>query len=244
LDVALKTLLGELPPGDYVELSVTDNGCGITDENMPRLFEPFFTTKGKGKGVGLGLSTAYGVVKSCNGGIVVKSKINAGTSFELIFPQVSGNINESEDSATAVKNAMPKATSNDEIVLLVDDEETILYTTKRMLESLGYQVLSTRSALEAVELAKQYENKLSLLLTDVIMPEMNGLEMVQKILVHLPNLPYLYMSGYTANLLSEHGVSNQAIDMVHKPFTRADLAKKVRDCLDKSLELRVAEKVS
>ncbi len=229
---ALKTLLGELPAGDYIELSVTDNGCGITDENMGHIFEPFFSTKGKGKGVGLGLSTAYGVVKSCNGGIIVKSKVNEGTSFELLFPRVIENTNESDGGATAARNSLPKAMSNDEIILLVDDEETILYTTRRMLESLGYQVLSTTSALEGIELAKQYGSQLSLLLSDVIMPELNGPEMVRKILSTLPNLPYLYMSGYTANLLSEHGLAKQTVDVINKPFTRRDLAKKIRECLD------------
>lgn len=244
LDFMRKTILGELPPGDYVELSVVDNGCGIPDENMTRLFEPFFTTKGKGKGVGLGLSTAYGVMKSCNGGIIVKSKVNVGTSFVLLFPQASGSAAESNGSVSAVVNAMPKAKSNEEIILLVDDEETILYTTRRMLESLGYQVLSTLSALEGVEIAKQYGDKLSLLLSDVIMPELNGPEMVRKILADLPNLPYLYMSGYTANLLAEHGVSKQAVDMIHKPFTRTDLAKKVRECLDKFLNQAVEKKIN
>ncbi len=232
LHATLKTLLGELPAGDYVELSVTDNGCGITDENMNRIFEPFFSTKGKGKGVGLGLSTAYGVVKSCNGGIIVKSKVSKGTSFELLFPCVIENTNESDKVAPTAKNLMPKAKSNDEIILLIDDEETILYTTRRMLESLGYKVLSTMSALEGIELAKQHGTKVSLLLSDVIMPELNGPEMVRKILSHLPNLPYLYMSGYTANLLSEHGLAKQTVDVINKPFTRADLAIKVRKCLD------------
>lgn len=244
LNAPLKTLLGELPSGDYVILSVLDNGCGITDENRTRLFEPFFTTKGKGKGTGLGLSTAYGVVKSCNGGIVVKSKVGEGSSFELFFPLASREVDGPVEVVKTAKPQLPKAKSNEETILLVDDEVTILYTTKRMLESLGYKVLSTMSPLEALEIAKEYGSKLSLLLSDVIMPEINGPEMVRRILVDLPNLPYLYMSGYTANLLSEHGLSKSGFDVILKPFTRADLAVKIRAGLDGALEPTAHETVS
>ncbi len=232
LSAPLKTLLGELPLGEYVILSVMDNGCGIPDENMSRLFEPFFTTKGKGKGTGLGLSTAYGVVKSCNGGIVVKSKVGEGTSFELFFPLSTYEVDGQSEAPKTVHNSLPKAKSNAETILLVDDEETILFTTKRMLESLGYTVLSATSAQEGLTIAKQCGSRLSLLLSDVIMPEINGPEMVKRIREDFPNLPYLYMSGYTANLLSEHGLSKSGFEIIHKPFTRADLAVKIRGCLD------------
>ena len=231
IETTITTLTGPLPPGQYAVITVSDNGCGIADEDITRIFEPFFTTKPKSKGTGLGLAMAYGIMKSCNGGICVNSTVDVGSSFELYFP-ICENVKESEENTSKVKTAMPMARDHNETILLVDDEETILYTTQRMLESLGYAVLSTASSQEALDIARAKGRTISLLLTDVIMPEMNGSDLVRNILEILPGLPYLYMSGYTGNVLSEQGIMKNTAPHIQKPFTRRVLATRIRTALD------------
>lgn len=227
------TLTDTIPAGIYASVIVTDNGCGMSSESLTQMFDPFFTTKAKGKGTGLGLAMVYGIIKSCGGGILVESSAGKGTRVELLFPESTEMITGDDEVSTSEppRKRMPRG--DGETVLVVDDEETILLTTQRMLESIGYVVLATTSPLEAITIAKAKGNNLSLLLSDVIMPEMNGPQMVGQILDFLPDLPYLYMSGYTANLLEEQGVPKRSNGNIHKPFTRAELAEKIRKGLDR-----------
>jgi PAS domain S-box-containing protein len=231
VETPLQTALGELPPGLYTLLSVSDNGCGMSKEVIAQIFEPFFTTKTASKGTGLGLATVYGIVKQCEGGIVVRSEEGKGTVFDILLP---AHADEKETPAVGGTDAAsapaPQLPLGNETILLVDDEETILHAAKRMLESLGYRVLFTSDSEEAVQLARQHKDEIKLLISDVIMPKMNGPEMVKKILGENPELPYLYMSGYTANLLLEQGFC-EVPKCLAKPFTRQTLAYKVRECL-------------
>ena len=224
------TPTGILPPGRYAVVSVSDNGSGIPPDQLGRLFEPFFTTKPKGKGTGLGLATVYGTMKASNGGIVVTSAVGSGTTFELYFPLVA-----SEDA-----DAPPRSVNRVQVrveggrgehVLLVDDEETVLATTRRMLESIGYEVLSTSSPLKALDILREKGATIQLLISDVIMPEMTGPVLLQRAREILPGLRCLLISGYTGNILSEHGIAENNQTLVHKPFTRAALAHKIRECL-------------
>ncbi len=229
------TFTGTIPAGEYVSVSVEDNGCGIPKDKQQQVFEPFYTTKAKGKGTGLGLSTVYGIVQSTGGGIAVSSEVGKGTTFELLFPESSEEVENGSGTpsgAGARPQSLPQGKG--ETILLVDDEETILLTTCRMLESTGYRVLSTTSPSEAIKIVREQGGQIALLLTDVIMPDLNGPQLVDRILSLRPALPYLYMSGYTANLLQEHGVPESALDNIHKPFTRRTLAEKVRERLDRA----------
>ena len=189
---------GDLPPGSHVVLSIQDNGTGMGPDVLEHLFEPFFTTKQPGKGTGLGLATVYGIVKQNNGEIQVHSEPDKGTTFQIFLPRQTGAAERTPDET----DAEPLSRGH-ETILLVEDETTILQAARRILESLGYRVLATASALEAVQLAEKHKARIQLLLTDVIMPEMNGPELVRRLLVRHPRLHYLYMSGYTANLIAE-----------------------------------------
>jgi len=215
---------GEIPPGNYVVLSVVDDGCGMPQEIIDHIFEPFFTTKPSGKGTGLGLATVYGIVRQNQGGIRVQSKPNQGTAFQIFLPRHAGESPTPESTS----ESQPLAKSKGQTILLVEDEETILQATRRMLESLGYTVLATTSPEEALRLAQEHKSQIHLLLTDVIMPEMNGPELVQRLLNDHPQLPFLYMSGYTANLLEEKGVREDSVNFIQKPFARETLAQKVQ----------------
>ena len=218
---------GEISPGHYVVLSVVDDGCGMPKEVIDHIFEPFFTTKQKGKGTGLGLATVYGIVRQNQGGIRVQSKPNQGTAFQIFLPRHAGE----SPTPEATSESKTLAKSEGQTILLVEDEETILQATRRMLESLGYTVLATASPEEAVRLAHAHKSPIDLLLTDVIMPEMTGPDLVQQLLKHTPQLPFLYMSGYTANLLEEKGVREDSLNFLQKPFSREALAKKVQSVL-------------
>lgn len=228
----IDTHTGPLKPGEYAVLSFKDNGCGIPQENLPKLFEPFFTTKQKGKGTGLGLSTVYGVVKACNGGIVVHSTVGIGSTFEVFFP--CGLTKAPGESSVPVEAGAPHpAGVKGKTILLVDDEETILQTTRRMLCSVGYEVLSTTSPDEAAKLVREHGRKISLLVTDVIMPDKNGIQLVAEVRAIEPGLPYLYMSGYTSNLFPDQGIQGGFSNFISKPFTRDMIVRKVVDCLEK-----------
>lgn len=227
LDAEATRELGlDLPPGDYVSLAVHDDGCGMAPEVLEHIFEPFFTTKAAGKGTGLGLAIVYGIVKQNRGAIRVKSAPGNGTTFIIYLPRYEGDL----DTVQALETEEQTAASH-ETILLVEDEETILQTTRRMLESLGYQVLSTPSPQEALRLAAENKGAIDLLITDVIMQDMNGPELVQALLQRMPDLKHLYMSGYAANLLAEQGVSSSRLDFIQKPFSRTMLAKAVREAL-------------
>ncbi|OGP59910.1 MAG: hypothetical protein A2V65_07075, partial [Deltaproteobacteria bacterium RBG_13_49_15] len=216
----------EAVPGDYVMLSVSDDGCGMDKETLMNLFEPFFTTKDVGEGTGLGLATVYGIVKQNNGFISIYSEPGQGAMFKIYLPRTH-NIKE-EEKQSGVKT-IDRGT---ETVLLVEDEESILRLGKTVLERFGYTVLDARAPREAMATAEHYEGSIHLLVTDVVMPEMNGKELKERIEKIKPNIKALFMSGYTANVIMHRGILESDVHFLQKPFTVNSLAGKVREVLD------------
>jgi len=212
-------------PGDYSMLAVSDNGCGMDQETLNNLFEPFFTTKGVGKGTGLGLATVYGIVKQSNGFINVYSEPDHGTTFKIYLPRCKEDMVAKETTAGEVQNGQG------ETVLLVEDEVAIVKLSTAMLEDLGYRVLAANSPVEALKLAEVHQGEIQLLLTDVVMPEMNGRDLAEQIKNMHPNLDVLYMSGYTANVIAHHGVLDEGINFIQKPFSRGNLSIRIREVL-------------
>ncbi len=215
-------------PGDFVMLAVSDNGCGMDKETLANLFEPFFTTKEVGEGTGLGLATVYGIVKQNNGFINVYSEPGEGTTFKIYLPRHAGEIEEAFSESPA---ELPLGMG--EIVLLAEDEPTIIEMVKMMLENLGYQVLTADTPGRAMDLAREYAGKIDLLMTDVVMPEMNGRNLAEKLRMLYPDLKILFMSGYTANVIAHRGVLDEGVQFLQKPFSMKDLAAGVREALDK-----------
>jgi CheY-like chemotaxis protein len=214
-------------PGEYVRLTVSDNGCGMDRKTLDQIFEPFFTTKGIGKGTGLGLATVYGAVKQNNGFIDVNSEPDHGTTFTIYLPRhVENSVHKD------VEISHKPLTGGWETILVVEDEPTILRMTSLSLEKLGYTVLQANATDRAISLAGEHAGEIHLLLTDVIMPEMNGRDLAHKLLSLYPQLKCLFMSGYTADVISHHGVLDEGIHFIQKPFSVPDLAVKVREALD------------
>lgn len=215
-------------PGAYVLLMVSDNGCGMNKDTLDKLFEPFFTTKSPGKGTGLGLATVYGIVKQNNGFINVYSEPDKGSTFKIYLPRYV------HPSGKQTKEQLqPIVPRGNETILLVEDEMAILNMAKTMLESLGYTVLGTNSPREAIRIAKKHRGAIHLLMTDVIMPEMNGRELADMLIALNTNLKCLYISGYTADVIAHHGVLNEGVYFIQKPFSLRNLAVRVREILDK-----------
>jgi CheY-like chemotaxis protein len=214
-------------PGEYVLLAVSDNGCGMDRKTLENLFEPFFTTKAMGQGTGLGLATVYGIVKQNNGYINVYSEPGNGTTFKIYLPRHT-------DKAETLRRENEKEpfAVGSEIILLVEDEPTILRLAIRMLENLGYTVLAASTPGEAIRKAETHAGDIHLLITDVVMPEMNGRDLAKNLLALYPRIKRLFMSGYTANVIAHHGVLDAGVHFMPKPFTIEDLAAKVRDALD------------
>jgi len=213
-------------PGDYVVLAVSDDGCGMEKETITNIFEPFFTTKKEGQGTGLGLATVYGIVKQNNGFINVYSEPGQGTTFKIFLPRYMDEIVE-----TADEESEPELPGGTETILVVEDSVTVLKLCKAMLETLGYQVLAANGKDEALKLAGEYSVKIDLLLTDVVMPDMNGKELSERIVAINPGLKCLYMSGYTADVIARQGVLDEGIKFISKPFSLRDLAEKVREVI-------------
>jgi PAS domain S-box-containing protein len=219
----------DLAPGEYIMLAARDSGCGMDKETLTNIFEPFFTTKEKGQRTGLGLATVYGIVKQNRGAITADSKLGEGTTFKIYLPRHEGQIN-----TPAAEKSGRSATGGSETVLLVEDEPTLLEMTQFMLEKLGYTVLAATTPGEAIRLAHEKAGEIDLLITDVVMPEMNGRELAQRLVGFYPKLKQLFMSGYTADVIARHGVLESGIHFVHKPFSMNDLAGKVREALHQS----------
>jgi PAS domain S-box-containing protein len=213
--------------GDYVLLAVSDNGCGMDKETLDKLFEPFFTTKDMGKGTGLGLSMVYGIVKQNNGFINVYSESGKGTAFRIYLPRHRGMIS---DIPPEKVRHIPKAQG--ETVLIVEDESAILELGLAMLEKLGYKVLTAGTPGEAMELAGAHPQTVDLLITDVVMPQMNGRDLAGRIAAHFPLIKILFMSGYTANVIAHHGVLDEGVNFLQKPFSVHELAVKIRQALE------------
>jgi PAS domain S-box-containing protein len=214
-------------PGEYVALSVSDDGCGMNSETLDYIFEPFFTTKEVGRGTGLGLATVYGIVKQNNGFIHVNSKPGQGTTFWLYLPRHAAQPFETQKNGST-----EPPPGGGETILLVEDEASILNMAKMMLEKLGYRVLSTASPNEAIRLAQAHKEKIRLLIADVIMPEMNGHDLAQQVETLNPKVACLFMSGYSGDVIAHQGMLSEEVHFIQKPFSMQDLAAKVRQILD------------
>ena len=208
VDAAGCAVHSECVPGEYVLLMVTDTGCGMNSETLAHIFEPFFTTKGLGQGTGLGLATVYGIVRQNNGFISVFSEPGQGARFEIYLPRFETD--PDQPSTISESKALPEGT---ETVLLVEDNETILDLGKMMLERLGYTVLAAATPKDAIRLAEDSSGNIDMLITDVVMPEMNGRELVDRILAIQPGLKCLFMSGYTADVIAHRGVLDQGREL-------------------------------
>jgi PAS domain S-box-containing protein len=216
-----------LNPGDYILLSVSDTGSGMDQSIMQNIFEPFFTTKGEGKGTGLGLATVYGIVKQNSGFIDVTSKPGHGTSFSIFLPRYRG-----KEFLPGAEASRAPYKPGGETILLVEDEPAILTVGKQLLEMQGYRVLAASTPGEAIRLAEGHIGEIHLLMTDVVMPEMNGRELARKLLSLYPRVKRLFMSGYTADVIAHHGVLDDGVQFIQKPFTSDALTAKVREVLD------------
>jgi two-component system, cell cycle sensor histidine kinase and response regulator CckA len=213
-------------PGDYVMLSVNDNGQGMDAATRAHLFEPFFTTKEVGKGTGLGLATVFGIVKQNHGVITVQSELGQGTTFKLYLPRAE------MDTEVATQDRIQRNLRGTETVLLVEDELQVLNLGQRILRHHGYSVLAAPVPATALALAAQHQGTIDLLITDVVMPEMNGKELWARLQVLHPGLKCLFMSGYTSDIIAHHGILDEGVDFLQKPFTIQTLAEKVRCILD------------
>lgn len=219
----------DFTPGDFVLLAVSDDGCGMDRATLDHIFEPFYTTKAVGKGTGMGLATVYGIVKQNNGFINVYSERGGGTAVKIFLPRYSG---ESEERCSDSGVANPQG--NGETILLVEDEEAIMNMSRIMLEKLGYHVLAAATPGEAMMLASEHLHEIELLITDVVMPEMNGRDLANQLNTIYPGLKTLFMSGYTANVIAHRGVLDDGINFIQKPFSKNRLATMVYKALGSS----------
>jgi PAS domain S-box-containing protein len=221
-----------LRPGDYVMVAISDTGAGMDSETQSHIFEPFFTTKGT-KGTGLGLSTVYGIIKQSGGYIWVQSEMGKGTTFKIYLPRVAGTGETATQVATPVETQKPEPGT--ETILLVEDEANLRYLARQYLEKQGYKVIEAADGAVAMQIAVAHDKVIHLLLTDVIMPGMNGRELAQRIAEIRPNVKILYMSGYTENVIGHNGMLDAGVRLLQKPFTLRDLRSKVREVLDATL---------
>lgn len=218
----------EAAPGEYVRLTVSDSGSGMDKETQSHVFEPFFTTKELGKGTGLGLATVYGAVRQNNGFINIYSEAGQGTTFSIYLPRDTS----SRSGGAGSKAAVAPVSYGQETILLVEDEPAILDVASTMLEMQGYTVLKADNPGEAIRLAREHSGQIQLLMTDVIMPEMNGRDLAKSLLSIYPDMKRLFMSGYTADVIANHGVLEEGVHFIQKPFSLSDMAAKVRVVLD------------
>jgi len=212
---------------DYVRLRIIDNGVGISAEARPHLFEPFFTTKGLGKGTGLGLASVYGIVRQSNGFIAVESEPGAGTTFSMHFPALISSVPADAPSATPARPA-----TSGETILLVEDEDAVRALVGTVLRRRGYQVLEASTPGAACEIFEEHREEIDLLLTDVVMPGMNGPALAQRLVALRPELRILFISGY-ANMVAPIDPENQNIGFLSKPFQASVLADRVREMLNR-----------
>ena len=226
IETANTTLDDQTVPREYVMLAVTDSGTGMDQETQRRIFEPFFTTKDVGKGTGLGLSTVYGIVKQSGGYIRVFSEPGQGATFKIYLPRM--------DDATSVtvekqEISVPRGS---ETILLVEDEDVVRGLTKKILMQAGYNVLDAKGGEEAIRMCRAHNGPIELLVTDVVMPELSGKEVADRLLELRPAMRILFMSGYTDEAIIQHGVLDANVDFIQKPFTWIALTRKVRDVLN------------
>jgi two-component system, cell cycle sensor histidine kinase and response regulator CckA len=213
-------------PGRFVMLAVSDTGKGMSEEVKAQIFEPFFTTKEKGSGTGLGLATTYGAVHQADGSIEVYSEVGIGTTFKIYLPRVE------EEVVKPVKDDRPTdLPGGTETVLIVEDEDILRNLCVQILEPLGYKVMQARNGIEAIAEVQGYGDRIDLLLTDVVMPGMNGSELATQLVLHHPEMKVLFTSGYTEDVISHHGVLAEDVSFLGKPYTLLALAMKVREVL-------------
>jgi signal transduction histidine kinase/CheY-like chemotaxis protein len=213
--------------GDFVVLTVSDNGEGMDDDVLAHLFEPFFTTKGVGRGTGLGLATVYGIVKQNDGFIDVRSEHRRGTTFRIYLPRYVG-----ESAGTGAAPAAAITAPGHETILLVEDEPAVLDMGRMMLERLGYRVLAAATPADAIREAHAHAGGIHLLMADVVMPGMNGRDLARVLQAGSPRLKRLFMSGYTADIIARRGVLEEGTHFIQKPFSMRELAARVREALD------------
>jgi CheY-like chemotaxis protein len=217
----------ELTPGSYVLLALSDTGIGMDRETQLRIFEPFFTTKGVGKGTGLGLSTVFGIVKQSGGSISVFSEPDNGTTFKLYLPSVQ----EQADDLTEDRQE-PTTLQGTETLLVVEDQDEVRAVALEVLRRCGYHVLDARSGGEAILHCERFPRTIHLLLTDVVMPQMNGRELAERLAPMRPDMRVLYMSGYTDNAIVQDGILDPGIEYIQKPLVPDILARRIREVLD------------
>jgi len=217
-------------PGCYVMLLVSDTGMGMAPEVKKKVFAPFFTTKEKDKGTGLGLSTVYGIVKQRGGDIWVYSEPGYGTTFKIYFPRV----NEPQDiEEVKEKQVEEELLRGDETILVVEDNEEVRKVTARILKMQGYRILEASSEDDAFSICNQHDGPIHLMVTDVVMSKMHGPELAERLSSSYPEMKVICMSGHVENVIFHHGISEKGMEYLQKPFTVNELAKKVREVLDK-----------
>jgi CheY-like chemotaxis protein len=218
----------ECPAGPYVMLRMTDTGCGMDEQVKAHLFEPFFTTKEVGKGTGLGLATIYGIVKQSGGHIEVVSEVGRGTTFRIFLPRIEASTERREP-----ESAPPRPRPGRETVLVVEDEAVVRELTRTILKRQGYTVLEAYDGAEALRVDEQYAGRIDLLVTDVMMPRMNGRQLAEQLLLRRPDVQVLYVSGHTEDTLVQQGVLKASATFLQKPFTSTVLVRTVREVLDR-----------
>ena len=228
IDVEYCANHAEASPGEYVLLAVSDDGCGMDSETLDNVFEPFYTTKPTGEGTGLGLATVYGIVKQNDGFVNVYSEPGEGTTFKIYLPRHVGDEAEHKEA-----DQVPERSGGSETILLVEDEKSIRVTMRLFLENLGYTVLAADNPDAAVAIAADHPDAIDLLITDVVMPGMNGRDLAGKLAQDFTAMKVLYMSGYTANVIEHRGIFDEGIQFMSKPVGRDELGRKVRDILDR-----------
>jgi CheY-like chemotaxis protein len=226
LDASYARRHPEVRPGPHVMLAVSDTGHGMTEAVQARVFEPFFTTKPPGEGTGLGLATVHGIVKQSGGHIFAYSETGKGTAFKIYFPPVAGSV---AADAPAPDEETPRGT---ETILLVEDEEALREITREILEAAGYTVLEAAHGAAALHLSERHQGKISLLITDVVMPGLTGSELAARLTAERADMKVLFMSGYTDDAVVLRGVLTKQMPFVQKPFTILQLARRVRAVLD------------
>lgn len=222
-----------LSPGNYTVIEVTDTGSGMSKDTISRIFEPFFTTKKVGKGTGLGLATVYGIIKQSNGGIEVDSQIGKGTTFRIYFPRIEpGEEEVVEHEKSEIAPVGSASVDKQYTILLVEDQEMVRDLVTEILEDEGFKIITAYNGLNALEVTKEYSEPIDMMLTDVIMPEMNGRELAEKMKVEKSELKILFMSGYTGEEMRNRGVLEPGTNFIQKPFTPDALVDKVREVLN------------
>jgi signal transduction histidine kinase len=234
LDQAYSDMHIAVNPGPYIMLAVSDTGTGMDAETVKHMFEPFFTTKELGRGTGLGLSTIYGIVKQSGGNIWVYSELGKGTTFKIYLPLADND----QAKSSASKQPQKAVTTANETILLVEDEEIVRKLTGEILKATGYKVLLAKNGQEAIEICQAYGGTIDLMLTDVVMPGMNGKMVADNLKPFRPEMQVLFMSGYTDDSIIHHGVLDPGTNFLDKPFTVDALTSKVRETLNRALQVR------